>query len=319
MISVYASPFLPLTSRNPSAPAPPALLTTMNGLGESLCFSAMPAMSRAIWSAPPPVPAGTTNSMGFEGSHAATFALGANPMRTRPISHPAIRGRWHPMRVLLLEVVGRGSTAARRYVLRSSWDSATLRRPGLPSSPTAGSPLIRLLAGALLPERDHSRDFPLVPHLVHLALEVPEVLLREVSEASLLEQVLADRLAWPALHDGLGFAVVPHDAVLDLVERKDAGLDRELAEFVREHGIVVPALGTGIEGVDERRPTDGERASHLVHHLDRVRRADRGHVAALRVPRRQHARRVLLPARVDDPLDRSGRAEGRVGAVRRRA
>jgi hypothetical protein len=30
----------------------------------------MPAISRAIWSAPPPVPAGMTNSIGFVGSQA---------------------------------------------------------------------------------------------------------------------------------------------------------------------------------------------------------------------------------------------------------
>src|SRR2546427_1800724 len=71
MISVWASPFFPLTSRKPSAPAPPDLLTTMSGRGESLCFSAMPEIRRAIWSAPPPVPAGTTNSIGFVGSQAA--------------------------------------------------------------------------------------------------------------------------------------------------------------------------------------------------------------------------------------------------------
>ena len=71
---VWASPFLLLTSRNPSAPAPPDLLTTMSGRGESLCFSASPAISRAIWSAPPPVPAGTTNSIGLVGSHATAVA-----------------------------------------------------------------------------------------------------------------------------------------------------------------------------------------------------------------------------------------------------
>src|SRR5712692_8320657 len=37
----------------------------INGRGESLCFSAMPEMRRAIWSAPPPVPAGITNSIGL--------------------------------------------------------------------------------------------------------------------------------------------------------------------------------------------------------------------------------------------------------------
>jgi len=33
MMMVWASPFLPLTSRKPSAPAPPPLLTTMIGRG----------------------------------------------------------------------------------------------------------------------------------------------------------------------------------------------------------------------------------------------------------------------------------------------
>ena len=71
MMIVWGSPFLPLTSRNPSAPAPPALLTTMTGRGDSLCLSEMPEMRRAIWSAPPPVPAGTTSSIGLVGSQAA--------------------------------------------------------------------------------------------------------------------------------------------------------------------------------------------------------------------------------------------------------
>src|SRR5262245_65832227 len=80
-----------------------------------------------------------------------------------------------------------------------------------------------LLRGLLLPEGDHSRDLPLVPHLVHLCLEVPEVLFREMCEASLLQQVFAHRLSRTALDDGLRLAVMPHDAVLDLVEREDAG------------------------------------------------------------------------------------------------
>src|SRR6266849_3152636 len=42
----------------------------MIGCGESLCFSATPLIRRAIWSAPPPVPAGMTNSIGWVGSHA---------------------------------------------------------------------------------------------------------------------------------------------------------------------------------------------------------------------------------------------------------
>src|SRR5882724_286810 len=78
MMIVWASPFLLLTSRKPSAPAPPDLFTTMIGRGESLCFSAMPEIRRAIWSAPPPVPAGTTNSIGFVGSQAAPAGAAAS-------------------------------------------------------------------------------------------------------------------------------------------------------------------------------------------------------------------------------------------------
>ena len=70
------SPLAPLTSRKPSAPAPPDLLTTISGSFISLCLMTMPWIRRAIWSAPPPVPAGTTNSTGLVGSQAA-WAAGA--------------------------------------------------------------------------------------------------------------------------------------------------------------------------------------------------------------------------------------------------
>src|SRR2546430_14377089 len=82
MMMVCASPFLPFTCKKPSAPAPPDLLTTMIGRGESLCFSAMPWMSRAIWSARPPVPAETTNSIGLVGSHAAAEVARSVPARS---------------------------------------------------------------------------------------------------------------------------------------------------------------------------------------------------------------------------------------------
>jgi hypothetical protein len=39
-----------------------------------LCLLTMPWMVRAIWSAPPPVPAGMMNSTGRVGSHAACAA-----------------------------------------------------------------------------------------------------------------------------------------------------------------------------------------------------------------------------------------------------
>ncbi len=71
MMILCGSPLASLTSRKPSAPAPPDLLTTTIDSFISLCLTMMPWIRRAIWSAPPPVPAGTTNSTGLVGSHAA--------------------------------------------------------------------------------------------------------------------------------------------------------------------------------------------------------------------------------------------------------
>src|SRR5207344_236389 len=63
------------TSRKPSPPAPPDLLITTIGCFIRLCLVTMPWMVRAIWSAPPPVPAGTMNSTGRTGSQAADAAM----------------------------------------------------------------------------------------------------------------------------------------------------------------------------------------------------------------------------------------------------
>src|SRR5512141_3060792 len=70
MISLCASPFEFLTSRKPSPPAPPDLLMTTTDCFDRLCLVTMPCIVRAIWSAPPPVPAGTMISIGLVGSQA---------------------------------------------------------------------------------------------------------------------------------------------------------------------------------------------------------------------------------------------------------
>src|SRR5206468_11574035 len=80
------------------------------------------------------------------------------------------------------------------------------------------------------PERHHRRNLPFLPHLVHLCLEVVEILLDEVGEPPLLEEVLAHRLAWPPLDDRLGLAVVLHLAIFDLVERYDPLPDVQLTQ-----------------------------------------------------------------------------------------
>ena len=86
---------------------------------------------------------------------------------------------------------------------------------------------------------------------------------------------------------------------------------------MREHRVVVPALRARVERVDERRAADRQGAPDLVHHLDGVRSAHGGHVATLGMPGCHHPRHVLLPAGVDEALHGAGRAERRVGAVRR--
>jgi len=74
MMILWGSPFAPLTSRKPSAPAPPPLFTTTIGCFIRLCFWMIAWVSRAIWSAPPPVPAGTTNSTLLVGSQPPSCA-----------------------------------------------------------------------------------------------------------------------------------------------------------------------------------------------------------------------------------------------------
>ena len=71
MMILWGLPADPFTSRKPSAPAPPDLLITTMDLSMRLFFSITPWIMRAIWSAPPPLPAGTMNSMLRVGFHSA--------------------------------------------------------------------------------------------------------------------------------------------------------------------------------------------------------------------------------------------------------
>src|SRR5437773_1154801 len=330
MMIVWASPFLPFTCRKPSAPAPPDLLTTMKGRGESLCFSAMPAMRRAIWSAPPPAPAGITNSIGLVGSQANAGAARNSPVTTA--NSVRRMGILSIVAVLLSSEGGDarpsaqpGATVATRCASpenNTGPDAITRPAPHCMTDRLITGPgrllhVQRRLCGVQFAKRHDAGDLPLLPLLVHLRLEVRQVLLGEVGEAALLEQVFPHGLARAALDDRLGLAVVLHHAVLDLVEREDARLDGELAELMTEHRVVVPALRARIQRVNERGAADGQRAADLVHHLHRVGGTHGRHVAGLRVAGGHHARHVLLPARVDDALGFSGRAERRVGAVRR--
>src|SRR3954467_11173376 len=88
------SPLAPLTSRKPSAPAPPDLLTTTSGCFMRLCLATTPWIRRAIWSAPPPVPAGTTNPTGVARAHAPPGVVAASAsaaaQKTLLMSSPSV-------------------------------------------------------------------------------------------------------------------------------------------------------------------------------------------------------------------------------------
>src|SRR5712691_714820 len=77
------------TYKNASAPAPPDLLTTRKFWEAMLFFWRTAEMKRAIRSAPPPVPAGTTNSTGFVGCHAGAPAAGKADSTVMP--RPAVK------------------------------------------------------------------------------------------------------------------------------------------------------------------------------------------------------------------------------------
>ena len=93
MMILCGSPFAPLTSRKPSAPAPPDLLTTTSGCFIRLFLATTPWMKRAIWSAPPPVPAGTTNSTGLVGSHAASAGIDVHDAPAAATAATSARGQ----------------------------------------------------------------------------------------------------------------------------------------------------------------------------------------------------------------------------------
>src|SRR5262249_62046881 len=109
-------------------------------------------------------------------------------------------------------VVSHGATSPNPP--RSNTGRAARLSGPLPRNPTNDRNVPLRYAPQVLLEGDHARDLPLVPHLVDLGLEVGEVFLGEVSEAALLQEVLAGRLAGSALHQGLGLPVVADDAVL---------------------------------------------------------------------------------------------------------
>ena len=75
-----------------------------------------------------------------------------------------------------------------------------------------------------------------------------------------------------------------------------------MTELLRVLRVVVPTLRARVEGVDESRPPELERLADLVHEVHGIRGASRRDVARLGVSRREHARHVLLPARVHEPL-----------------
>src|SRR5438093_150552 len=167
-------------------------------------------------------------------------------------------------------------------------------------------------------ERDHAGDEPVGPHLVDLRLEVLDVFVDEVREAALSLQVLVDRLALlPTFGDLPRRAGEVADAVHDLVQRPDPGLDREVPELLAVLRVVVPALRARVERVNERGSAKLERLADRVRDVHSVGGTSRGDVTRFGVTRREHAGHVLLPAGVHEPFLVARWRERRDCAVRR--
>src|SRR5688572_17270521 len=91
MMILCGSPDAPFTSRKPSAPAPPDLLIGSSDCFIRPCFATMPWIARAIWSAPPPVPAGMMNSTFLVGSHASPWVGHAAAIANATATSAALR------------------------------------------------------------------------------------------------------------------------------------------------------------------------------------------------------------------------------------
>src|SRR5438067_429308 len=127
------------------------------------------------------------------------------------------------------------------------------------TAPLCRRPVFRQLRS----ERDHAGNQPLGPHLVDLALEVIEVVVGEVREPPLAQQVVADRRPLQAAFgDVAGLAQQADHALFHFVERPYAAGHRQLAQAVRLHRVVVPALRAWIERVDEGGSADAQRLAH---------------------------------------------------------
>src|SRR5262249_30328998 len=146
-------------------------------------------------------------------------------------------------------------------------------------APPSLLPLVRLLLGRQLqgpPQGGDTWGFPFLPHLVHHVLDVLDVLLDNMGEAALLHEV------FPHWHPLFARVVgINHLAIDDLIQRKDPRADAQLAQLMGIPGVVVPALGTGVEAMDEGGAADSERLADFIQKVQgRESSAGRGHIAA---------------------------------------
>src|SRR2546427_6482558 len=176
-------------------------------------------MRRGIRAAPPPVPAGTTNSTGFVGCHAGAPAAGKADSTVMP--RPAVRIN---LSHLLISAPPQPSPQIR--VGNSS--GLPLRVARKKAGPwiigTAHRLRRRLVLLQLLPEGNDARDQPPLPHIIDLRLEVVDDVVGEVREAPLSEEVVSPRLALRALlGNALGAAEEVQNTGFRPVPRPDPG------------------------------------------------------------------------------------------------
>src|SRR5579872_1064130 len=145
------------------------------------------------------------------------------------------------------------------------------------------APLSRGRAGLfvfeILLERDDSRHQPFSPHFVNLALEVIDIVIDKVREPSLLEQVITNRQALESATGNLfSLAVELQLAIFDFIQRPNAGVHGQFAQFEGKHRIEIPAFRTGVEAMNERWTADGQRLANVVHRLQSIGRRNSSYI-----------------------------------------
>src|SRR3990172_268858 len=122
---------------------------------------------------------------------------------------------------------------------------------------------------------------------VHESLQFGDVGIRQMREARLQLQVLANRFVL------FGFELVSVLAIFPFVHVPHAGFDGEPSDLDRLGFVELPSLWTGGVDVEECRPLHVQGLPHFVYQVDRISHRGRGDILHRRMAADDELRRIL--------------------------